>query len=169
MFCLNMASLAFPWFWWLCMHEGDAGRLQSCFKLWVIAVTRFTSCSFKWDWHEGSVRLEWFMSLCQMSAWHTDSRRVYIFISCVQYCQDPRTEADCVSNIKEFLKGCSSLKVEVRYYFVLFMSCFLECRLTFVSASSLGPYGHLQFSGKIWSHFCSFPCWHMLVHVEGAT
>uniref|UniRef100_A0A669BBL2 Rac/Cdc42 guanine nucleotide exchange factor 6 n=1 Tax=Oreochromis niloticus TaxID=8128 RepID=A0A669BBL2_ORENI len=30
-----------------------------------------------------------------------------------KYCQDPRTEADCISNIKEFLKGCSSLKVEV--------------------------------------------------------
>ncbi|XP_061581595.1 rho guanine nucleotide exchange factor 6 isoform X2 [Cololabis saira] len=29
-----------------------------------------------------------------------------------KYCQDPRTEADCISNIKEFLKGCSSLKVE---------------------------------------------------------
>ncbi|XP_058506084.1 rho guanine nucleotide exchange factor 6 isoform X2 [Solea solea] len=29
-----------------------------------------------------------------------------------KYCQDPRTEADCVSNIKEFLRGCSSLKVE---------------------------------------------------------
>ncbi|KAM6924192.1 rho guanine nucleotide exchange factor 6 isoform 2-T2 [Xenentodon cancila] len=29
-----------------------------------------------------------------------------------KYCQDPRTEADCVANIKEFLKGCSSLKVE---------------------------------------------------------
>uniref|UniRef100_A0A672YQ95 Osteoclast-stimulating factor 1 n=1 Tax=Sphaeramia orbicularis TaxID=375764 RepID=A0A672YQ95_9TELE len=30
-----------------------------------------------------------------------------------KYCQDPRTEADCISNIREFLKGCSSLKVEV--------------------------------------------------------
>uniref|UniRef100_A0A671UXM3 Rac/Cdc42 guanine nucleotide exchange factor 6 n=1 Tax=Sparus aurata TaxID=8175 RepID=A0A671UXM3_SPAAU len=30
-----------------------------------------------------------------------------------KYCQDPRTEADCISNIKEFLRGCSSLKVEV--------------------------------------------------------
>ncbi|XP_037531446.1 rho guanine nucleotide exchange factor 6 [Nematolebias whitei] len=29
-----------------------------------------------------------------------------------KYCQDPRTEADCISNIKEFLRGCSSLKVE---------------------------------------------------------
>ncbi|KAM9849893.1 rho guanine nucleotide exchange factor 6 isoform 4-T4 [Aulostomus maculatus] len=29
-----------------------------------------------------------------------------------KYCQDPRTEADCISNIREFLKGCSSLKVE---------------------------------------------------------
>ncbi|XP_047440724.1 rho guanine nucleotide exchange factor 6 isoform X2 [Mugil cephalus] len=29
-----------------------------------------------------------------------------------KYCQDPRTEADCVSNIKEFLRGCSTLKVE---------------------------------------------------------
>ncbi|XP_028271394.1 rho guanine nucleotide exchange factor 6 isoform X2 [Parambassis ranga] len=27
-------------------------------------------------------------------------------------CQDPRTEADCISNIREFLRGCSSLKVE---------------------------------------------------------
>uniref|UniRef100_A0A8C5GIM6 Osteoclast-stimulating factor 1 n=1 Tax=Gouania willdenowi TaxID=441366 RepID=A0A8C5GIM6_GOUWI len=30
-----------------------------------------------------------------------------------KYCQDPRTESDCLSNIKEFLRGCSSLKVEV--------------------------------------------------------
>uniref|UniRef100_A0A3P9P0U8 Rac/Cdc42 guanine nucleotide exchange factor 6 n=1 Tax=Poecilia reticulata TaxID=8081 RepID=A0A3P9P0U8_POERE len=29
-----------------------------------------------------------------------------------KYSQDPRTEADCISNIKEFLRGCSSLKVE---------------------------------------------------------
>uniref|UniRef100_A0A3Q2ZVC5 Rac/Cdc42 guanine nucleotide exchange factor (GEF) 6 n=1 Tax=Kryptolebias marmoratus TaxID=37003 RepID=A0A3Q2ZVC5_KRYMA len=29
-----------------------------------------------------------------------------------KYCQDPRTEADCISNIKEFLRGCSTLKVE---------------------------------------------------------
>lgn len=29
-----------------------------------------------------------------------------------KYCQDPRTEAECLSNIREFLKGCSSLKVE---------------------------------------------------------
>uniref|UniRef100_A0A3Q0S3K8 Rac/Cdc42 guanine nucleotide exchange factor 6 n=1 Tax=Amphilophus citrinellus TaxID=61819 RepID=A0A3Q0S3K8_AMPCI len=29
-----------------------------------------------------------------------------------KYCQEPRTEADCISNIKEFLRGCSSLKVE---------------------------------------------------------
>uniref|UniRef100_A0A8C6KMB3 Rac/Cdc42 guanine nucleotide exchange factor 6 n=1 Tax=Nothobranchius furzeri TaxID=105023 RepID=A0A8C6KMB3_NOTFU len=29
-----------------------------------------------------------------------------------KYCQDPRTESDCISNIKEFLRGCSSLKVE---------------------------------------------------------
>ncbi|XP_072292965.1 rho guanine nucleotide exchange factor 6 isoform X2 [Eucyclogobius newberryi] len=29
-----------------------------------------------------------------------------------KYCQDPRTEAECLGNIREFLKGCSSLKVE---------------------------------------------------------
>uniref|UniRef100_A0A8C5CVS4 Rac/Cdc42 guanine nucleotide exchange factor 6 n=1 Tax=Gadus morhua TaxID=8049 RepID=A0A8C5CVS4_GADMO len=29
-----------------------------------------------------------------------------------KYCQDPRTEADCISNIREFLRGCTSLKVE---------------------------------------------------------
>uniref|UniRef100_A0A672JA04 Rac/Cdc42 guanine nucleotide exchange factor (GEF) 6 n=1 Tax=Salarias fasciatus TaxID=181472 RepID=A0A672JA04_SALFA len=29
-----------------------------------------------------------------------------------KYCQDPRTEVDCLSNIKEFLRGCTSLKVE---------------------------------------------------------
>ncbi|XP_030650273.1 rho guanine nucleotide exchange factor 6 isoform X2 [Chanos chanos] len=29
-----------------------------------------------------------------------------------KYCQDPRTEADCIANIREFLKGCTSLKVE---------------------------------------------------------
>uniref|UniRef100_A0A3P8N681 Rac/Cdc42 guanine nucleotide exchange factor (GEF) 6 n=1 Tax=Astatotilapia calliptera TaxID=8154 RepID=A0A3P8N681_ASTCA len=36
-----------------------------------------------------------------------------------KYCQDPRTEADCISNIKEFLKGCSSLKVEVTVDFLI--------------------------------------------------
>uniref|UniRef100_A0A8D0AEQ7 Rac/Cdc42 guanine nucleotide exchange factor 6 n=1 Tax=Sander lucioperca TaxID=283035 RepID=A0A8D0AEQ7_SANLU len=29
-----------------------------------------------------------------------------------KYSQDPRTEADCITNIREFLRGCSSLKVE---------------------------------------------------------
>ncbi|CDQ70050.1 unnamed protein product [Oncorhynchus mykiss] len=29
-----------------------------------------------------------------------------------KYCQDPRNEADCIANIKEFLRGCTSLKVE---------------------------------------------------------
>ncbi|XP_049618581.1 rho guanine nucleotide exchange factor 6 isoform X1 [Syngnathus scovelli] len=29
-----------------------------------------------------------------------------------KYCPDPRTEADCIGNIREFLRGCSSLKVE---------------------------------------------------------
>ncbi|XP_051934912.1 rho guanine nucleotide exchange factor 6 isoform X2 [Hippocampus zosterae] len=29
-----------------------------------------------------------------------------------KYCPDPRTEADCLGNIREFLRGCSSLKVE---------------------------------------------------------
>ncbi|CAJ1058835.1 rho guanine nucleotide exchange factor 6 isoform X2 [Xyrichtys novacula] len=29
-----------------------------------------------------------------------------------KYSQDPRTEADCISNIREFLRGCSSLKVD---------------------------------------------------------
>ncbi|TWW55755.1 rho guanine nucleotide exchange factor 6 isoform X1 [Takifugu flavidus] len=29
-----------------------------------------------------------------------------------KYCQEPRTESDCISNIREFLRGCSSLKVE---------------------------------------------------------
>ncbi|XP_033829726.1 rho guanine nucleotide exchange factor 6 isoform X4 [Periophthalmus magnuspinnatus] len=29
-----------------------------------------------------------------------------------KYCQDPRTEAECLGNIREFLKGCSTLKVE---------------------------------------------------------
>ncbi|KAJ8015709.1 hypothetical protein DPEC_G00028950 [Dallia pectoralis] len=32
--------------------------------------------------------------------------------SVTKYCQDPRNEADCVANIKEFLRGCTSLKVE---------------------------------------------------------
>uniref|UniRef100_A0A6I8N1T4 Rac/Cdc42 guanine nucleotide exchange factor 6 n=1 Tax=Ornithorhynchus anatinus TaxID=9258 RepID=A0A6I8N1T4_ORNAN len=30
-----------------------------------------------------------------------------------KYCQEPKTEADCTSNIKEFLKGCASLQIEV--------------------------------------------------------
>ncbi|KAJ3587340.1 hypothetical protein NHX12_010938 [Muraenolepis orangiensis] len=29
-----------------------------------------------------------------------------------KYCQDPRSEADCIANIREFLRGCTSLKVE---------------------------------------------------------
>ncbi|KAM4554900.1 rho guanine nucleotide exchange factor 6 isoform 2-T2 [Odontesthes bonariensis] len=29
-----------------------------------------------------------------------------------KYSQDPKTEADCIANIKEFLRGCSTLKVE---------------------------------------------------------
>uniref|UniRef100_A0A8C8D2R9 Rac/Cdc42 guanine nucleotide exchange factor (GEF) 6 n=1 Tax=Oncorhynchus tshawytscha TaxID=74940 RepID=A0A8C8D2R9_ONCTS len=29
-----------------------------------------------------------------------------------KYCQDPRNEADCIANIKEFLRGCTFLKVE---------------------------------------------------------
>ncbi|XP_054648811.1 rho guanine nucleotide exchange factor 6 isoform X5 [Dunckerocampus dactyliophorus] len=29
-----------------------------------------------------------------------------------KYCPDPRTEADCIGNIREFLRGCLSLKVE---------------------------------------------------------
>ncbi|XP_006632946.1 rho guanine nucleotide exchange factor 6 isoform X2 [Lepisosteus oculatus] len=29
-----------------------------------------------------------------------------------KYCQEPRTEADCLANIREFLKGCASLKIE---------------------------------------------------------
>ncbi|KAL0974133.1 hypothetical protein UPYG_G00216080 [Umbra pygmaea] len=29
-----------------------------------------------------------------------------------KYCQDPRNEVDCIANIREFLKGCTSLKVE---------------------------------------------------------
>lgn len=36
-----------------------------------------------------------------------------LFRACSQYCQDPRTESDCIANIREFLRGCSSLKVEV--------------------------------------------------------
>ena len=43
---------------------------------------------------------------------------------CAQYCQDPRTEADCISNIREFLRGCSSLKVEVS------VSSSFKCRQT---------------------------------------
>ncbi|XP_023700121.1 rho guanine nucleotide exchange factor 6 isoform X1 [Paramormyrops kingsleyae] len=29
-----------------------------------------------------------------------------------KYCQEPRNEADCIANIREFLKGCASLKIE---------------------------------------------------------
>lgn len=31
----------------------------------------------------------------------------------LQYCSEPKTEADCIGNIKEFLNGCAALKVEV--------------------------------------------------------
>uniref|UniRef100_A0A8C9T651 Rac/Cdc42 guanine nucleotide exchange factor 6 n=1 Tax=Scleropages formosus TaxID=113540 RepID=A0A8C9T651_SCLFO len=30
-----------------------------------------------------------------------------------KYCAEPRSEAECLSNIREFLKGCAALKVEV--------------------------------------------------------
>uniref|UniRef100_A0A8C8SHL5 Rac/Cdc42 guanine nucleotide exchange factor 6 n=1 Tax=Pelusios castaneus TaxID=367368 RepID=A0A8C8SHL5_9SAUR len=30
-----------------------------------------------------------------------------------KYCAEPKNEADCISNIQEFLKGCASLKVEL--------------------------------------------------------
>ncbi|XP_016282219.1 rho guanine nucleotide exchange factor 6 isoform X3 [Monodelphis domestica] len=30
-----------------------------------------------------------------------------------KHCQEPQTEADCISNIKDFLKGCACLQVEV--------------------------------------------------------
>uniref|UniRef100_A0A674CS84 Osteoclast-stimulating factor 1 n=1 Tax=Salmo trutta TaxID=8032 RepID=A0A674CS84_SALTR len=33
-----------------------------------------------------------------------------------KYCQEPRNEADCIANIKEFLRGCTSLKVEVSHF-----------------------------------------------------
>ncbi|XP_066571275.1 rho guanine nucleotide exchange factor 6 isoform X2 [Amia ocellicauda] len=29
-----------------------------------------------------------------------------------KYCPEPRTEADCLANIREFLKGCTTLKIE---------------------------------------------------------
>ncbi|KAJ8332002.1 hypothetical protein SKAU_G00430190 [Synaphobranchus kaupii] len=29
-----------------------------------------------------------------------------------KYCQDPRNEAECISNIQEFLNGCTTLKIE---------------------------------------------------------
>ncbi|GAA6109733.1 rho guanine nucleotide exchange factor 6 isoform X1 [Tachysurus ichikawai] len=32
--------------------------------------------------------------------------------SITKYCPDPKCEADCLGNIREFLKGCVSLKVE---------------------------------------------------------
>uniref|UniRef100_A0A6Q2XNS1 Rac/Cdc42 guanine nucleotide exchange factor (GEF) 6 n=1 Tax=Esox lucius TaxID=8010 RepID=A0A6Q2XNS1_ESOLU len=31
--------------------------------------------------------------------------------SVTKYCQDPRNEADCIANIKEFLRGCTTLKM----------------------------------------------------------
>uniref|UniRef100_A0A672JA66 Rac/Cdc42 guanine nucleotide exchange factor (GEF) 6 n=1 Tax=Salarias fasciatus TaxID=181472 RepID=A0A672JA66_SALFA len=49
-----------------------------------------------------------------------------------KYCQDPRTEVDCLSNIKEFLRGCTlhlfTLMHIKRNCFWLKHSCFL-CRL----------------------------------------
>ncbi|TRZ08954.1 hypothetical protein HGM15179_018155 [Zosterops borbonicus] len=33
--------------------------------------------------------------------------------SAEKYCLEPKNEADCISNIEEFLKGCALLKVEV--------------------------------------------------------
>uniref|UniRef100_A0A674AXC8 Osteoclast-stimulating factor 1 n=1 Tax=Salmo trutta TaxID=8032 RepID=A0A674AXC8_SALTR len=37
-----------------------------------------------------------------------------------KYCQDPRNEPDCIANIKEFLRGCTSLKVEASHFKDLF-------------------------------------------------
>nr|XP_008505708.1 PREDICTED: rho guanine nucleotide exchange factor 6-like [Equus przewalskii] len=30
-----------------------------------------------------------------------------------KYCLEPQTEADCINNINDFLKGCATLQVEV--------------------------------------------------------
>ncbi|KAF1540254.1 Rho guanine nucleotide exchange factor 6, partial [Eudyptula minor] len=37
--------------------------------------------------------------------------------SAEKYCLEPKNEADCISNIQEFLKGCALLKVEVNVVF----------------------------------------------------
>uniref|UniRef100_A0A8D3AUT7 Rac/Cdc42 guanine nucleotide exchange factor 6 n=1 Tax=Scophthalmus maximus TaxID=52904 RepID=A0A8D3AUT7_SCOMX len=61
-----------------------------------------------------------------------------------KYNQDPRAEADCVSNIREFLRGCSSLKVEVSSPPCVScpnLPCFSSCfdRSVSVLISSLSP------------------------------
>uniref|UniRef100_A0A8D3DUL7 Osteoclast-stimulating factor 1 n=1 Tax=Scophthalmus maximus TaxID=52904 RepID=A0A8D3DUL7_SCOMX len=58
--------------------------------------------------------------------------------------KDPRAEADCVSNIREFLRGCSSLKVEVSSPPCVScpnLPCFSSCfdRSVSVLISSLSP------------------------------
>uniref|UniRef100_A0A665WPN9 Rac/Cdc42 guanine nucleotide exchange factor (GEF) 6 n=1 Tax=Echeneis naucrates TaxID=173247 RepID=A0A665WPN9_ECHNA len=57
-----------------------------------------------------------------------------------KYCQDPRSEADCISNIREFLRGCSSLKVEV--------SCLRVLCVKFHEMSENGGGGQLMVKAR---------------------
>uniref|UniRef100_A0A8C3NND2 Uncharacterized protein n=1 Tax=Geospiza parvula TaxID=87175 RepID=A0A8C3NND2_GEOPR len=53
--------------------------------------------------------------------------------SAEKYCLEPKNEADCISNIQEFLKGCALLKVEVSQLrsFLLFHQLVVKARFNF--------------------------------------
>uniref|UniRef100_A0A4W5PCP4 Rac/Cdc42 guanine nucleotide exchange factor (GEF) 6 n=1 Tax=Hucho hucho TaxID=62062 RepID=A0A4W5PCP4_9TELE len=69
-----------------------------------------------------------------------------------KYCQEPRNEADCIANINEFLRGCTSLKVEVSHVkelgwwwlfhlFYIYMFCFMIMCLLLLEMSENGGGG----------------------------
>uniref|UniRef100_A0A672PL23 Rho guanine nucleotide exchange factor 6-like n=1 Tax=Sinocyclocheilus grahami TaxID=75366 RepID=A0A672PL23_SINGR len=60
----------------------------------------------------------------------------------LKYSTEPRCEADCIANIREFLKGCQSLKVEVRSHFSLHF-CFFTCCCCVQEMSENGGGGQL--------------------------
>uniref|UniRef100_A0A8C5JGA5 Rac/Cdc42 guanine nucleotide exchange factor 6 n=1 Tax=Junco hyemalis TaxID=40217 RepID=A0A8C5JGA5_JUNHY len=53
--------------------------------------------------------------------------------SAEKFCLEPKNEADCISNIQEFLKGCAFLKVEVSQVrsFLLFHQLVVKARFNF--------------------------------------
>lgn len=49
-----------------------------------------------------------------LNHWSRERERVSaIFLSCTQVFQEPKNDGECLGNIREFLKGCASYRVEV--------------------------------------------------------